>query len=57
MGQDHFPSSLTKNDAYFCISKVPDIHVLMNLFFPAGIHYSVTFAFLLITESYRKAKV
>lgn len=57
MGQDHFPSSLTKNDAYFCISKVPDIHVLMNLFFSAGIHYSVTFAFLLITESYRKAKV
>lgn len=33
MAQDHFPNALTKNDPYFCILKVRDIHVLMNLGF------------------------
>lgn len=57
MGQDHFPNGLTKNDAYFCILKVPDSHILMNFFFPLGFIIPCHFAFLLVTESYRKAKV
>lgn len=40
MGQDHFLNGLAKNGAYFCILKVPDIHVLMN--FSSRSHYSLS---------------
>lgn len=57
MGQDHFPSSLTKNDAYFCISKVPDIHVLMNLvFFPLGFIIPWPLLFFLLQKVTGKPK-
>lgn len=54
LGQDHFPNGLTKNDAYFCILKAPDIHV--SGFFLWDSLFPVTLLFFLLWKVTAKPK-